>query len=665
MGLAPCCRGILFSFCLLTFALPLSAEETKPKTDTKESAPVGGIGMAVVDAHGGLGDESRPDAEGVTITDEGWQVEQDPAKPEDRTRIRRFHIRTGGPWKYSLTFSLPQKKDPEGEWQTIRSELNMQDPCYGNWFSLSDLVANGRSIHDRDGQADVEVVETGARGMIDFHWEHPLVVARTRFIADPGADHLLMEVRWKPRGNLKSLALQLDCYPQGFGVAWEDHLNGLKRERCITTPVRDIPQVRKANANPANEWWFLYHDLTLEKTRRGNSFSSPCALLVLPEDLGGLEDNSEPVHLDVGDYTVSTVVDLDPGGGRARFALWDGFGDQTFSQSKAHLLAEAAGVRERMAKGSWLPAAVQNLNIAAERSQVENLARQLGKKGAERLNALRQQIERLATQQQALATGSEPISAERELNSTLARYRTLRWQAERPVRKEVRTLVLAGPTAYAWQVEKIAKKRWGSNSVRRGAHNWRYWIGHRVNYFPGTLAELYSYDVVVLADFPRYPLAPDQQQWLADFVSQGGGLLILGGYYAYAAGGWNESPLASIFPVDLNKNFNLQPIKGDHLLKAVKNAASSARAPLILPPPDRDLGAVFWRHNLKPREGATVWLTAGGEPFAISGAVGEGRVIALLGAALGEAPKGQTAFWDSPGWPPLLERILEYLARGP
>jgi hypothetical protein len=75
-------------------------------------------------------------------------------------------------------------------------------------------------------------------------------------------------------------------------------------------------------------------------------------------------------------------------------------------------------------------------------------------------------------------------------------------------------------------------------------------------------------------------------------------------------------------------------------------------------------GMVPWRNAVSPRPGAEVWATAGGAPFAVFGKAGEGRVLALLGTALGEAPKGQTAFFEAPGWPRLLTRMLHYLARG-
>ena len=651
-------RVALLSSLLLSFTLSLFAAETKPKADTNAAW---GIGQAVVDAQGRK-DEAETAAAGVSITDDGWQV--DNRKTDDRVMTRRFHLNTGGPLKYGLNLDQVQKKEPNGDWKTIRSGLNMQEPAYGNWLAFADLAVNGRSIHDKDERVEVEVVETGARGIIDFHWVHPLITTRTRFIAEPGADHLLVELRWQPRGGVKTVSAGFSCYPQGFWVAQEDKLNGLAAARCITTLTRDILQVQKVTVNPASEWWFLYHDLTMDKARRAANFNSPCALIVLPEELAAMPGNPERVRLDVGSYGVSTGVELDPAGGRARFAIWDSFGDKTTAQAKAQMREDASKVRERMAQGSWLPTAIEKLNVAAERTQLEELARKLGSKSAERLTALRQQLEQLAAQQTALSTSPEPIRVERELTAALTRYRTLRFQTERPARQDVRVLFLAGPTAYAWRVEEIVKTRWGADAVRRGGYVWKYWVGHRLTYFPGTLTELYTYDVVVLADFPTDPLTPEQQQWLADFVKQGGGLLMLGGYYAFSPGGWADSPLAPLFPVELKTGLDLQPLTGETTLNVARKVIMANGSKLKPPLPGKDLGVVPWRHNLKPREGAAVWLTAGGEPVAVSGAAGEGRVLAVLGTALGEAPAGQTACWDAPNWPALLERLLEYLARG-
>lgn len=199
---------------------------------------------------------------------------------------------------------------------------------------------------------------------------------------------------------------------------------------------------------------------------------------------------------------------------------------------------------------------------------------------------------------------------------------------------------------------------WNTGNVREGGYSWKYWIGHRIDYFPANLDELLTYDVVVLADLPQDPLTPEKRQMLADFVKQGGGLLVLGGPYAYGAGAWKDSPLEPLLPVQVGKAFDLIPVEGDARL--IFTATGKQRLGKL----PADLGIATWRHNATPRKGTDVWLTAGGQPFAVAGKAGNGRVIAILGAPIGEAPAEKTVCWESPHWAEFLVRVMDYLATG-
>lgn len=135
--------------------------------------------------------------------------------------------------------------------------------------------------------------------MLDFTWDHSLALVRVRFIAEPAGDHLLMEVRWEPKEILNAFSIHLSCYPQGYAVAEPERLSVVKLQRCVTTPARDILQVQTVTLDLPSDRWLLYHDLTLEEARAGNSFSGPCGLMLVPEDV-------EQARLIVGDYQVDS-----------------------------------------------------------------------------------------------------------------------------------------------------------------------------------------------------------------------------------------------------------------------------------------------------------------------------------------------------------------------
>jgi uncharacterized membrane protein len=73
-----------------------------------------------------------------------------------------------------------------------------------------------------------------------------------------------------------------------------------------------------------------------------------------------------------------------------------------------------------------------------------------------------------------------------------------------------------------------------------------------VNGFPRTREELFGYRGVILGSVEASALSVEQLRMLADFVSvRGGGLLVLGGRRSLAEGGYSETALSRVLPVNL------------------------------------------------------------------------------------------------------------------
>ncbi len=67
---------------------------------------------------------------------------------------------------------------------------------------------------------------------------------------------------------------------------------------------------------------------------------------------------------------------------------------------------------------------------------------------------------------------------------------------------------------------------------------------------PGRLADLATYDGMVLVDVPATSLSLDQMATVREFVrSEGRGLVVLGGRNAYTLGGYKATPLEEVLPV--------------------------------------------------------------------------------------------------------------------
>ncbi|MCZ7597870.1 MAG: FixH family protein [Gammaproteobacteria bacterium] len=72
--------------------------------------------------------------------------------------------------------------------------------------------------------------------------------------------------------------------------------------------------------------------------------------------------------------------------------------------------------------------------------------------------------------------------------------------------------------------------------------------------FPADAAELFDFEVVILGSVEAARLDPVRQELLAEFVGRrGGGLLLLGGRYAFAEGGYADTRMAGVMPVVLGE----------------------------------------------------------------------------------------------------------------
>lgn len=71
-----------------------------------------------------------------------------------------------------------------------------------------------------------------------------------------------------------------------------------------------------------------------------------------------------------------------------------------------------------------------------------------------------------------------------------------------------------------------------------------------VRNFPKSRAELFAYDALVLSDVRPDPFTDEQLGWIEQWVGRrGGGLCMTGGSSSFAAGGWDQTPLADVLPV--------------------------------------------------------------------------------------------------------------------
>ena len=171
---------------------------------------------------------------------------------------------------------------------------------------------------------------------------------------------------------------------------------------------------------------------------------------------------------------------------------------------------------------------------------------------------------------------------------------------------------------------------------------------------PADFAELLKpgkYDVYIFGDVDRDAFEPGELETLADTVNGGKGLIMLGGFHSFGPGGYSETKLADVLPVEMDRTerqpWNGSPRGDEHLqgpvhmvptprqglqhfvMSLAAGPQANAAAWANLPPLD---GANKLDVSKKP--GAVVLADADGKeeyPLLVAQSYGAGRVVAFAG----------------------------------
>lgn len=176
----------------------------------------------------------------------------------------------------------------------------------------------------------------------------------------------------------------------------------------------------------------------------------------------------------------------------------------------------------------------------------------------------------------------------------------------------------------------------------------RLWIAREpVQKWPVDLSSRLAngvYDLFILGDLDSDAIGPAGAKLIADQVNKGAGLITLGGYFAYSAGGWDKTPLADILPVvmgagvrqrrdapiDLRSQYpgaiRLIPRTTDKLLQIGEPGADFNKSWAEMKPLT---GASRW-DGIKNAPGVNLMASGdAGQPLMVTGVSEKGRVLCL------------------------------------
>ncbi len=78
--------------------------------------------------------------------------------------------------------------------------------------------------------------------------------------------------------------------------------------------------------------------------------------------------------------------------------------------------------------------------------------------------------------------------------------------------------------------------------------------------FPETVAELSAFDAIILSDIGSDAFTEQQLEWIDKWIGQrGGGLLMVGGRRSFAAGDWEDTPVAAMLPITMRSDNDWLP----------------------------------------------------------------------------------------------------------
>lgn len=165
-----------------------------------------------------------------------------------------------------------------------------------------------------------------------------------------------------------------------------------------------------------------------------------------------------------------------------------------------------------------------------------------------------------------------------------------------------------------------------------------YMPSHEVQVrFPGSLAQLQQYDAIVISDigantfllqnptFYQMKKLPNALELIKQYVAEGGGLLMVGGYLSFMGiegkANYKNSPLAEVLPVEM--------FDGDDRAEVPQGFSPSVVGSHEIVAGLGEWPAFLGYNRLRVKPGAYEILRYGEDPFLVTGTYGAGKTAAF------------------------------------
>lgn len=187
--------------------------------------------------------------------------------------------------------------------------------------------------------------------------------------------------------------------------------------------------------------------------------------------------------------------------------------------------------------------------------------------------------------------------------------------------------------------------------------------------FPYTAEDLAKYDCVILSDigantlllhpetFTKSKVLPNRLHSIRDYVAQGGGFVMVGGYLTFqgidAKGQYAGTAIEDILPVTLSRfDDRIETPQG----VTPKVALSHDTVAKI----NGDWPDMLGYNRVTPKDGGNVVVTVGEDPLLVTGTHGQGRTVAFTSDCGPHWAPPPFVEWD--GYAPLWQGIVDWAA---
>ena len=489
-----------------------------------------------------------------------------------------------------------------------------------------------------------EIMETGKRALVQYIWEREEATVRLRFLAHPDSRALLAEILIDPKQQIDSLIIKAFCFP---GAYTSDN----KGKRRLKTAVREEKSVTKVELNPQAENWMLFYDQQYDMADPvwGKYSMNGCAGLYLhPDDF-------EIVKVELTGYTVEIKAEAKKGVTRLRFAFDEL--PMAYTNALTTMLAEAPKVQGLLKEDIFQPAFLSSFDLEQEQQKVKRMAS--GNIDRARIESLNTELINIHKAIVAFkANVKKTVKEEQAILLALESYTRQALTVARQRDEMIRIFEVRGIGHSKYELSKAVEIPGKDKAELTGGYLYLQNQGAFYRYikpFPVTREEMYRYDVFVLMDIDTRAIPPQQINMLREYVEDGGGLIMFGGYFSYGASNIKDTVLYELLPVTIEKApLGLRKASSSSVLKVVQQVAFlqdlSFDEQLVCP----------WYHELVPRNDAQVVIVNGDAPWLVIRPAGKGRVIACAGTILGNQPPDKRMFYDWSSWQGCLWRMIKW-----